>query len=153
MNTENILFELTFDTRFWDRAPGVTVHVDGVTHFQDLLPMDQYQVRFRQQLEFGKTHTLCIDRWNKTDDQCQNFDSVLNDQITVLRQVCIDGVDLANVVHTRSYYYPQYSRAYSANRELENEVLGETWFGHNGQWVLEFRSPVWQWLIEDIWNG
>lgn len=153
MNSETLKFEFEFESVFWDKPPAVKINLDNAECFQGLITAPVFTLYFFQDLELDSPHRLQIIRYNKDDSQCQVVNGEPKDQMLILRRVLIDGIDLQNVVLSRSWYEPTYSESYSEDRELETHVPGETWWGHNGIWNLEFRSPVWQWLIEDIWNG
>ena len=153
MNQENIKFKLEFESRYWDQPPGITVLVGQQQCYHGLAWCQQLVVEFYCVLDFDQDYTLMIKRWNKTDDQCQTVDNNTKDQMLILRKVEIDHIDVQNVVLSASWFEPQYSVTYQPDHALETQVLGETWFGHNGTWRLQFRSPTWQWLIKDIWGG
>lgn len=153
MNQETLKFSFTFRSNFWDRAPEIDIVLDNKLCYQGAVSAPLFTVYFYHDLEYNQSHRLQIVRSGKDDSQCQMVDGKFQDQMLILEHVEVDGVDWHNIVLSRSWYEPRYSPSYQPGHTLETHIIGETWFGHNGTWCLEFKSPVWQWLIEDIWNG
>jgi len=144
---EKIKFEITLLSEFWDKKPTAQIYVDDTLKFSDYIDSKQ-QISFDHELDFGP-HVLKIIRGNKTNDQSISFEK---DQKLNLLSVSIDGINIRNIVWHYSWYEPKYPQPWAMMQQkqgitLESKVLGETTFGHNGVWYLNFISPFYQHLI------
>jgi len=77
------------------------------------------------------------------------------DQYVILNQVCIDGIDVQNLIWHRSWFEPIYSTVWKqqqidAGVALEEKIIGETWLSHNGTWKFEFFSPFYKFIISQF---
>lgn len=147
VRSEYIRFDLTFTPKFWDRAPRIQVCVDDqIQAEQDIIQATT--ISFFTNLEFDRSHQLIVHRSGKSDDQCQGG----LDQILILDRVMIDSIDIKNIVQSRGRYMPCYPEPWASQQlaqghRLDPCVTGESWWGHNGVWILEFTSPFYQYLI------
>ena len=155
-NTEKIKFDLYFKSIFWDRPPVLEVQIDSETVHTAAADCTEYHIGFYKILDF-KNHRLSIIRSNKSDDQCLVHDGEKKDQYVILERVCIDGIDIQNLVWHRSWYEPCYPSTWAAEQAangilLEEKVIGETWLSHNGTWHFDFFSPFYKFLISQFEN-
>lgn len=147
-NTETIQFDITFETVFWDRPPAVDIRIDDVLYASKVID-EPTTISFKAELSLDCVHRLVVTRSGKSDDQCVDN----KDQYLLLSKVKIDLIDIKNIVFTRSYFEPVYPEPWATQQKnqgvvLEQRVIGETWLSHNGNWVLEFDSPFYQYLFE-----
>ena len=155
-NTEKIKFDLYFKSVFWDRPPVLEIQIDSKTVHKSAADQLDYHISFYHTLDFKK-HRLSIVRSNKSDDQCRIIDKEKKDQYVIIERVCIDGIDIQNLIWHRSWYEPDYPRAWaqeqtSAGHLLEKKVIGETWLSHNGTWHFDFFSPFYKFVISQFEN-
>lgn len=156
---ETIAFELQVGTEFWDKPGDITVFIDSDLYWQGKV-YGHYDrpdiIKFEATLACGMPHRLIIERQGKTPDQCVvTPDSINKDQMIRLLRVVIDGINIQNKVWHQSWFEPQYSQDWIEENlaqgiVLEKQVIGETWWGHNGRWYLEFASPFYRFLINDF---
>jgi hypothetical protein len=103
--------------------------------------------------DFAGTHTLEIHRSGKTNDQNRILpDGTYQGQSLHIKQVLLDNIDLRNIVWHSCRFYPEYPEPWASeqraqNIELESEVIGETYLGHNGVWRFNFTSPIYKFLV------
>jgi len=153
---ETIGFELHLSADYWQLPPLVEIAVDGVVHHQ--APITDRRERpgvicFEHRLRFGDPHELVINRLGKSDDQFMiTSQGTVLDQLLLIDRVVIDGVNIRDIVWTRSWFEPCYPEPWASEQrhqglELPARIPGETVFGHNGRWVLPFTSPFYQFLI------
>jgi hypothetical protein len=150
--TETIDFQIEFTAEFWDLKPKIDIFVDEDLVWTDYISEKKCRAFFTKTLTLDKNHTLKIDRSNKHDHQCQLSDNMPKDQYVIIDQVIIDGIDVQNLIWHRSWYEPRYSDTWKQTQVingvvLEETVIGETWFGHNGTWYFNFTSPFYQFVI------
>jgi|TARA_R110000803_G_scaffold49943_3_gene103834 hypothetical protein len=148
MNKEEIKFEVTLLAEYWDNPPVAKIYIDNVCKWdKDLLP-GLNTITFNDTLDFTE-HTLRIERSNKTDDQHQSDEKT---QLLSLEKLVIDGVNIRDIVWTTSWYEPEYPKLWALMQKkqgnvLEETVLAGTTWGHNGNWYLNFTSPVYMHII------
>lgn len=149
---ETISFELYFRPVYWDLPPKVKIFVDDVCHIaEDVTDINNY-FKFQHTLEFNKKHRLQIYRYNKLDTQCVvSEDGTLKDQLLIIDKIKIDGINIRNIIDYCSYNEPEYPEPWATQERqcgvvLEQRVIAETVFGHNGLWTLEFTSPFYMFL-------
>ncbi len=150
-NLENILFEIELSSTFWDLPPRAQILVNDVCKFDGDINKFSKIIKFYHQLEFGKSQKLIINRYNKTTDQCCNG----HDQIMYIVKIIIDGIDIHNFIMSKAIFTPTYPEPWASQQQsqgiqLETELYGETWLGHNGQWCFNFSSPFWKFLIAEM---
>lgn len=143
---ENIIFELSFTSVYPDHPPGARIYVDDHCAFDGKIAWDQ-TIRFRHTLDFGMSHQLRIERYGKEKSR------PINDihQTLILDKVKIDGVDIRNIIWSRSYNEPDYPESYSRDHpNLEKLIIAETHFGFNGTWRLNFTSPFYKFVMDCV---
>jgi len=154
--TETINFYMVFESIYWDKPPAAEISLNGKTLFNGLINQQQFVVEFDETLEFDQSYTLSIRRYGKDDNQCRILeDGSLQDQILILRQLKIDRTDVKNLIDSISYNCPEYPEPWATEQrvagvELEEKVLAETWFGHNGIWSLTFTAPFYRFLFKSL---
>lgn len=144
---EKIQFHLTMSADYWDKKPTAEIYVDNELKYSDFIS-GQQTITFDHTLDFGN-HQLKIVRGNKTDDQCING----QDQKLNLLSVAIDGVNIRNIIWHYSWYEPKYPQPWALLQQkqgiqLESKIFGETTFGHNGTWYLNFTSPFYRYIMD-----
>ena len=155
---ETIDFQIKFISNYWNNPPWACVLVNDVIKFDGAITENTSLIKFSHTLEFDSTHCLTIKRSGKSNNEIRkNIDGTIEDQILIIDQIKIDGVDIRNILYTDSYNQPVYPVAWakeqiSAGLTLEKYVPGETHLGHNGTWRLNFTSPFYQFLINKM-NG
>lgn len=155
---ETIKFELHFEPDYWDLPPMVSIFVDGHCHITGAVTHTKKCFSFSHLLEFNKKHKLQIYRFNKLPNQCVKLDDgSYKDQLLTLQTVKIDGIDIKNIIDAYSYNEPEYPEPWATLERkkgivLEERVIAETTFGHDGLWTLEFTSPFYMFL-GDWMNG
>lgn len=150
--TEHIKFEFLLHPEYWDRPPHASILVDGVEHWSGLVE-DKLTATFSVTLDFNTPHLIELVRSGKDDSQCREADDgSLLDQLLTLKQVKVDGIDIRDIVWAYSWSEPTYPEPWASEQralgtELEEKVLGETVFGHNTTWKLQFTSPFYEYLM------
>lgn len=153
--TENIKFEITLAPHFWLDAPQIKVSIDDQEKFSGAVA-ERQTVEFNHVLDFQE-HTLSIQRSGNTNKQVRITElGEFQGQGILLEQIKIDGVNIRNLIWTNSYYEPEYPEPWATQQrgqgiELEQQVVGETNFSHNGIWRLKFTSPFYKFLMN--WMG
>jgi len=139
--TEDINFKLYFSAEYAKEPPHIEVYVNDAKKFAGTVGNEI--ISFNHNLILGTNQSLRIVRSGNLIDPTQ---------MLVLEQVDIDGINIRNIVWSRSYYSPIYPEPWATQQreqgiELEENVIGETWFGHDGTWTLDFSSPFYMYMF------
>lgn len=140
---EDINFKLHFSTSFEKVPPHIKVYLNDMLMYDNDVVADKI-VSFNQNLILETDYSLRIVRSGKVLDSTQ---------MLKLDQLEIDGINIRNIVWHRSYYQPKYPEPWASQQisqgiNLEEKILGETWFGHDGTWTLEFSSPFYKFIFD-----
>lgn len=152
---ERIKIEIDITAEFWDKPPMVDIIVDNKVIHKHTIDQKKYVIAHEVDLELDKPHCLQIKRYNKTDDQCKIIDGEKKDQYIIIDQVSLDGINVENLIWSRSWYEPEYPAHWKQEQEqagimLEQKIIGETWLSHNGVWNFEFSSPFYRFVIKQF---
>jgi hypothetical protein len=156
LSAEKIPFEISLISSYWKDPPGLEIYIDNLQKFQGLVIDQSTVIKFVHELTFGD-HILQMHRTGKTNNQVrQNENGEIESQDLKINYIKIDGVNIRNLIWTNSYYEPEYPEPWASQQHaqgitLEDRVLGETYFGHNGIWKLNFTSPFYRFLMD--WMG
>ena len=147
MNSEDIKFEITFSSVYWNTPPYVDIFIDKEIKFSGDIKNNSQQVKFNHVCNFDQSYDLIIQRSGKTNQEVFfEKDGTMKDQYIIIESLCIDGIKIRDLVWSRSYYLPIYPEGWE--QEREEKVYGETFFGHNGEWHFKFYSPFWKYLMD-----
>lgn len=152
---EKIKIVIDITCEFWDQPPLVDLIINDTMLGSHRIDSKKYVIEHYAELELEKSHLLKLKRYNKSDDQCTIVDGNKKDQYIILDRVSIDGIDVQNLIWSRSWFEPQYPELWRMQQEeagvqLEDKVLGETWLSHNGVWNFEFTSPFYRYVIKQF---
>lgn len=144
---ETINFKILLDSIYWNQLPMVKISVDQQVFFNGAVDHN-FELEFSATLSLHKNHCLIIDRYGKTTDQTKNG----NDQLLIIKQIDIDQINAQDLVWNSSYFVPHYPEPWASQQKhagimLEDKILSETCFGHNGTWMLNFTSPFYMHII------
>lgn len=140
MSTENLNFKITLSGTYWDKKPEYDILLNDVVMSHDFAG-ENNTVEFTTDLEEDAKHTLCVRLLNKQDsDTIQNEDKteIVKDMLLNIEDVSIDDISIGPIKWTHSKYV--------ANGETYKNCVNLGW---NGDWILEFESPFYLWLLEN----
>lgn len=144
---ELIQFQLDLSYNYTLTAPEIIVCLNGIVKFKEPLSGNNCSIKFEHVLDFGQPYTLHIYRAGKTDQD--------PGQMLIVDRIIIDGNNVQDLIWGCSYYEPSYpelwySQQVAQGTTLETKVYGETHLGHNGLWTLNFTSPFWSYLLDQM---
>ena len=113
-------------------------------------------IEFEHTLEEGKEYTLKIIRSGKDVKQTVvEAGNIAKDQLLHIKSIEIDEIDIGALVYegvyTPTYPEPWATQQRQANNELPVSFKNVTNMGHNGVWELQFSSPFYMWLLENLY--
>ena len=145
LSQELISFQINAQVKFHSIPPRLAVYINDDCKFEQTLQESSVSIEFEHLLMFDQLYQLRLVRQGKTDQDPE--------QILIIDSVFIDGINVQNLIWSRSQYQPDYPPVwYQQQMALgltpEKTVTGETWLGHNGEWTMPFTSPFWRHLME-----
>jgi hypothetical protein len=155
MSTETLKFKITLSGTFWDKRPKFSIWIDEVK-IQDgeITGAEHQTIEFSQEITEDTSHQLKIRLENKEDtDVVKNNDDPVNfkvvkDMLLNIEDITIDDISLGNLLWSHSKYYPDQKKNITGE---EGECLTECVnLGWNGTYIVEFSSPIYIWLLENI---
>ena len=156
MPTENIKFEFWLNSQYWKSPPIVEIKIDSISKYYKLVESHGINyISFSHELEFDKNYLIQLFRQGKDDSQVRvNHDGTIDDQILIIEKIKIDGINIQNLIDKYSWNEPEYPEPWATEQRnlgitLEEQVLSETNFGHNGVWNLKISSPFYQYMINE----
>lgn len=100
---------------------------------------------------------LGIELLNKTtsDTVLDSDGNIIEDLLLNIDSVEIDEIDLGSLLWTMSDYIPDYPEQYrlemgKQGKDLPVSLKNCVNLGWNGRWTLNFTSPFYIWLLENI---
>jgi hypothetical protein len=145
--TETLHFRIGLAGSYWNKRPEYTILINDseVSRAQiDHASAETFYVEFEHEIVEGPC-TLKIRLENKDDsDTIQNEDkkAIVKDMLLHIRTVEIDEIDLGNLVYTKTRFIGD-----DPDRPTLDKCIDLGW---NGAWILEFESPFYIWLLENI---
>lgn len=126
-----------------DRYPGARVRIDNEVIHEGLI-VEPTEVIWSGNLDEGN-HAISIELYNKNDGDTVTDDdeNIINDVILNIDNIELDQVSLDTLLWTKSVYTPN-------DTSITEPVTGCVNLGWNGTWKLEFSTPVYLWLLENL---
>tara|TARA_B100000214_G_scaffold211938_1_gene153952 strand:- start:352 stop:831 length:480 start_codon:yes stop_codon:yes gene_type:complete len=159
MASENIDFHLELFATFWDKVPTCKVSINDIEVWSGNIDGTKDKptvIKFNHQLEADQEYNLKLDRQGKDNSQTivENGEMV-KDQMLHIKSILIDEIDIGSLVYM-GVYKPEYpepwqSEQIKAGIELPETQKFVTEMGHNGTWTFTFRSPLYMWLLENLY--
>lgn len=151
LNKETLSFKIGLSGTYWGKKPQYSILVNDVKIADGVISKPSGEVEyltFSCDLEEEQEHSLIIRLENKTDS-----DTVKNprvgepyviekDLLLNINSIEVDDISLETLLWTTSKFVPDDS----AKPELKACVN----LGWNGSYILQFRSPFYLWLLENI---
>lgn len=140
----DVILGLSLEPVFWNEKPEVQIKFNHQTLFHGMLDKT---TKFDWQLPTQENNRLGVFFLNKKDS-----DTVANkDKAVIINNINIEGFEFVSFMH-RSQYRPIYSTGYYEYAKKHNlscdEVIHSNYLGFNGEWFLDFTSPVFSWIYE-----
>lgn len=143
MTTQDNAIEVALDlsSEYWKDVPLARVYIDNNLIF-DAPVKEPTVVKWSGILDEGN-HRLIVELYNKDVHQTVvENGKIIKDQILNIDNISFDEINIGFLKHTLSKYYP--------NTNTENPLTMCVNLGWNGRWELEFTTPVYIWLLENI---
>ena len=141
-------FNFEFDN-FFD-VPTIEIGIDHTTYYKGVVGT---AIHLDVTLETGN-HQLWIKHYGKLLHQTSDT----NDRHVFLKKLQFNNVDLDQLDYCplthRGKFYPDYEKSYIASCNENSTPVPEYiqpnhYFGHNGTWRLDYKSPELLWVIKE----
>mgnify|MGYP003646690085 FL=1 len=143
--SELIEFNFVFWAEYWRNPAYVEINIDGVVYANQFLGEEFNSISFKAKLDFNP-HVLKIIRSGKNVQESRQVNGEWETQTAILHSLTVDGINLRNILWSRSRFTPVYDVGQSGDKIIS----GECNFGYNGTWELEFSSPVYQFVVDCV---
>jgi len=148
MSTEKVHFKIGLSGHYWDKQPEYSILFNEAQVIEKTIIStasdEVFYVEFDQEIEEGPC-VLKIRLENKDwHDTIQNEDKteILKDMLLHIDSVEIDEIQLGHLIFAKSQFIGD-----DAERPILDKCLDLGW---NGTWQLQFESPFYIWLLENI---
>ena len=151
-----IKFDISLQANFWNKSPSILVKLDNkiIKEYNNFVDNQKTIINFDAELEDGE-HQLVIKRSNKTiEDTIIEDDKIIKDSTVEIIDVVIDKISLEPLLD-KAFFYPQYpepwlSQQKQAGKEPPIKYDYCRTLHHNGEWKLNFTSPIHVWFFQNI---
>ena len=142
--SESVEIKINLSANTWeDRYPGARMYINKELIFDGLISQPE-EISWNGEL-LEDNHSIVIEMYNKQDGDTVLDDNgnILKDVILNIDNISIDDIELEQLLHTNSVYYPQSEYAPGIVKECVN-------LGWNGRWELKFSVPTYLWFLENL---
>jgi len=160
MGTEKLKFRLELYATMWDKPPHAEVLINSVSFHKGPITgtVDKPDlIEFEHELEENNNYDLVIDRTNKLKGQTKVNEKgdITHDQLLHIKSIEIDEIDIGALVYegvyTPTYPEPWASQQQQSGNQLAKTLKNVTQLGHDGKWSLQFGSPFYMWLLDNLY--
>jgi hypothetical protein len=143
---ETLKFRIGLSGTFWNKVPLFSIRIDGIELIAGFVSTKEtayYQ--FAADLEEDKQHLLEIRLENKTDSDTvlsEDNKTIIKDMLLNIDSIEIDETELEGLKWSISEFV-----ADDPNKPVLKNCINLGW---NGSYKLEFSSPFYLWLLENM---
>jgi hypothetical protein len=143
---ETLSFKIGLSATFWDKLPEYSVLINDTLIERRCLDDDSIRyVEFTADLDEGTTNRLKIRLENKTDQdtiESEDKSAIVKDMLLNIKSIEIDQISINQLMWDSSKFIAD-SPAIPTLVKCVN-------LGWNGTYVLEFTTPFYLWLLENL---
>lgn len=140
MQKNDIKIKLVTSARRVKTVPEYTIKLDG-SILKTVNSDEQHTFLIVQSLEPG-AHRLSVEFLNKNFDEINPPD---HDMAVIIESVKFQN--LTSEFNVYSQYRPVYPSDWSGAR---TEVIHANYLGWNGEWYIDFETPIYQWIHQRL---
>jgi hypothetical protein len=141
---EQLHFKIGLSATTWDKKPEWRILLNDREVARGIADSKIEYAEFDQEVDEG-TQRLVIQLLNKNNsDTVENSDktAIVKDMLLHIKSIEIDEIDLGNLPWEKSTFVAKDSDKPTLQHCID--------LGWNGDWILEFESPFYIWLLESI---
>ena len=143
---ESIEFSITLSAQYTEQSgvPTIEVFLDDECIVGLTAINKQKTITFTLDLDKDISHKLCLKRTGHNE---------INEQSVTIENFQVDDINL-NKLLDKIYFYPKYPALWhkqqiESGNEWPAKQKGWRSFGFNGQWIMEFDTPFYTWLLSN----
>ena len=158
-NKEKLKFRLELWAEHWDKKPIAEIKINTESKFRAEIAGTEDNptlIEFDHEFVEGEKYDLQIVRSNKDSKQTvvENGE-IVKDQLLNIKSIEIDEIDIGGLVY-EGVYTPEYPEPWATQQRQSGTKMPESFknvtkMGHNGTWSLQFESPFYMWLLENLY--
>ena len=159
MATEKLKFKIELFATYWNLKPICDISLNDKTFWTGSIMGSEAKpdvIEFEADLHEGQDYKLIINRQGKDKKQTiLDGEKIIKDQLLHIKTIEIDEINIGALVY-EGIYRPEYpepwaSQQIKAGVNLPETLKNVTNMGHNGTWTLNFNSPFYMWLLENLY--
>ena len=139
---------------YGERWPHILINVNNKTYFDGIVKGKEI-VNFTAEIEEEFTNNsleIIYDNHHYTDSITDDNGTVIKGKWITVDQIKLEGIDLGNLIYEKSKIY--ITEDWYTEQENKDEFppirYFETEISWNSKYVLEFNSPIYIWLLENL---
>lgn len=148
--------DLILQANFWNKSPSILVKLDNkiIKNFNDFVDKQKTNISVDIDAEEGE-HQLVIERQNKpVKDTVLEDSKIIKDSTIDIVDVVIDDISIEPLLG-KAIFFPQYPEPWlSQQKQIGKEPAIKYDYcrilHHNGEWKLNFTSPIHVWFFQNI---
>jgi len=146
-NIEHVKLTFSFNTQYHCDPPIIKINHNNQTILHET------KITQPQELVFDLYLPNDICQLGQITVIRSNYNGV-GQQLLTLNKLYVDDVNLKKICY-QSRYYPIYPEPWISEQRNEGKhwpeyLTGVTEWGWNGQWVLDFETPIYTWLLKNV---
>ena len=149
---EKLHFKLGLAGTYWNKQPVYSVYINDSIIVQSAsvtaASEEVFYIEFDAEVTEGSAAELTVTLENKTnqdtvkDDDTREDFTIVKDMLLHIKSIEIEEIDLSSLIYTKSIF---------VGNDLTRPTLDNCIdLGLNGKWSLQFESPFYIWLLENI---
>ena len=125
---------------------GMTISIDG----QPVWHSNHVAEAVTWQHEVDDTpgeHRLTFEMFGKSSDHTEVDEqgNIVKDAVLTVRDIKLDDIDISEIITNKAKYHHDFN---GSQPQLEDKFFSD--LGCNGQVVLEFTTPIYIWMLENM---
>tara|TARA_Y100000310_G_C20397063_1_gene675596 strand:- start:304 stop:771 length:468 start_codon:yes stop_codon:yes gene_type:complete len=148
--------DLILQANFWNKSPSILVKLDNkiIKNFDNFVDKQKTNISVDIDTKEGE-HQLVIERHNKpVKDTVLEDSKIIKDSTIDIVDVVIDNISIEPLLG-KAIFFPQYPEPWlSQQKQIGKEPSIKYDYcrilHHNGEWKLDFTSPIHVWFFQNI---
>jgi hypothetical protein len=151
-SVEQLTFKIGLSGTFYNKRPEYSVSINDTEYKVGTVDTDSdeiFYVEFTADCQENTTNKLKVRLLNKSSsDTVTDNGQIINDMLLNIKSIEIDDIDLGTLLWTHSSFKTDKPQKF--NEEIVTELKNCINLGWNGTYELEFTTPFYIWLLENI---
>lgn len=156
-DVEKLKFKIGISGTYWGKAPEYSVAISGNQYARGLISVPAGEIQYIefdaeiadgvQRLEISLLNKELADTVKGDPDENGNI-TIAKDMLLNVEHIEIDDIDVGHLRYSKSHYELVKKQLY--NGQIVSGIDSCVNLGWNGTYVLEFSSPFYIWLLENL---